>query len=116
MHENIRDSWIAALRSGEYVQGRKMLRSPGNAYCCLGVLCDLYTKHNDAKLRWEQLSDTWYIGDRSAVLPSVVSHWAGLRDSNPASSVMLGSNRLFSELNDVGWTFAQIADQIEKDL
>lgn len=33
------DKWIKALRSGEYVQGKKTLyNSYRNTYCCLGVL------------------------------------------------------------------------------
>lgn len=35
--------WTAALRSGNYTQGRYRLRSgtENPEYCCLGVLCDL---------------------------------------------------------------------------
>lgn len=33
--------WIAALRSGNYNQGRYLLHSKENNYCCLGVLCDI---------------------------------------------------------------------------
>lgn len=34
--------WIAALRSGEYKQGRNgFLRSSDDMYCCLGVLCEI---------------------------------------------------------------------------
>lgn len=33
------DKWVAALRSGEYKQGRGQLYVPKeNSYCCLGVL------------------------------------------------------------------------------
>lgn len=38
MKKEIRDKWCAALRSGEYEQGRGQLRSEDNRYCCLGVL------------------------------------------------------------------------------
>lgn len=30
--------WLAALRSGEYTQGRYCLRDTSGGYCCLGVL------------------------------------------------------------------------------
>jgi len=39
-----KDKWLEALRSKDYVQGRKRLRyktSNEDTYCCLGVLCDL---------------------------------------------------------------------------
>jgi len=39
MNRIIRDRWIAALRSGEYQQGRELLRTKDGTFCCLGVLC-----------------------------------------------------------------------------
>lgn len=36
--------WVAALRSGEYKQGRGCMRNKFDAYCCAGVLCDVYSK------------------------------------------------------------------------
>lgn len=30
--------WLAALRSGEYKQGKQTLRTSDNKFCCLGVL------------------------------------------------------------------------------
>ena len=41
MDREIRDKWIAALRSGKYQQGRCTLRDKQNKFCCLGVLCDI---------------------------------------------------------------------------
>lgn len=32
--------WLAALRSGEYKQGKNKLRD-GDRFCCIGVLCDI---------------------------------------------------------------------------
>jgi hypothetical protein len=32
-----RATWLAALRSGEYQQARRVLHRPGVGYCCLGV-------------------------------------------------------------------------------
>lgn len=34
-------TWVAALHSGRYPPGKRMLRSINNRYCCLGVGCDL---------------------------------------------------------------------------
>lgn len=42
MDAEIKRKWIKALRSGTYKQGRNQLRK-GDAYCCLGVLCDVTT-------------------------------------------------------------------------
>ena len=37
MPKEIKDKWIAALRSGKYKQGKYRLENDGG-YCCLGVL------------------------------------------------------------------------------
>lgn len=40
MKQELKDKWIAALRSGEYQQGRAQLYDEATgAFCCLGVLC-----------------------------------------------------------------------------
>lgn len=39
MTPELKAKWIAALRSGEYQQGRGRLRTDDNRFCCLGVLC-----------------------------------------------------------------------------
>lgn len=49
MNQEVRHEWAAALRSGEYKQGRMALTReaiPGTpkTYCCLGVLCDVMVK------------------------------------------------------------------------
>ena len=42
MDRALRDRWVAALRSGDYKQGRVYLHnSEGDTWCCLGVLCDV---------------------------------------------------------------------------
>ena len=42
--------WVAALRSGTYQQGQRVLRNDHNGYCCLGVLCDLVK--GELGLKW----------------------------------------------------------------
>ena len=42
--QELKDSWLAALRSGEYEQGRHQFKTPEGKYCCLGVLC-MVMKH-----------------------------------------------------------------------
>jgi hypothetical protein len=41
MDADIKQRWVAALRSGHYKQGRFDLRFVDNTFCCLGVLVDL---------------------------------------------------------------------------
>jgi hypothetical protein len=41
MKADIKEKWVAALRSGKYNQGRAYLKDAAGNYCCLGVLCDI---------------------------------------------------------------------------
>lgn len=41
MDRELRERWVAALRSGKYEQGAGCLRTKEDKFCCLGVLCDL---------------------------------------------------------------------------
>lgn len=44
MKIELKEKWLAALRSGKYVQGHRQLKNTNNtvpSYCCLGVLCDV---------------------------------------------------------------------------
>lgn len=38
---DLQTRWLAALRDGSYKQGKSHFRNENNAYCCLGVVCDL---------------------------------------------------------------------------
>lgn len=53
MTEEQLNTWIAALRSGEYKQGSGMLRSTNDEYCCLGVCIDAL-----GLAKWERADDT----------------------------------------------------------
>jgi hypothetical protein len=53
----IKSKWLAALRSGKYIQGRGLLinRHPTNwpipvVHCCLGVLCEVVAEENGTEL------------------------------------------------------------------
>lgn len=129
MNEEIKALWLAALRSGDYKQGKHVLRA-GDKFCCLGVLCDLAFKAGRVETR--QLDDvvnedgepvtTGYVDTngmiRSGVLPQSVVDWAGLNDSNPAVVVdpESGYKSRLSSLNDAGRPFTKIADYIEGSL
>lgn len=113
MKARIKKLWIKALRSGKYEQGKGALRV-NDAFCCLGVLCDLHA--HAFKKRWKKDSadgDYSYDGDDS-VLPKSVQQWAGIDDADP---VLLGrgaNKQRAAELNDSGRPFDYIAERIEK--
>jgi hypothetical protein len=112
MNQRIKKLWIKALRSGEYKQGKealRLLRGRGkpDAFCCLGVLCDLHSKTKNGS-KWKGGA---YLGDE-AELPPPVIEWAGLDNKNP----MLGRELSAAEYNDSGKSFNFIANRIEKYL
>ena|SRR6188768_1756975 len=113
MDPEVKARWVKALRSGEYVQVQDRLRK-GSKHCCLGVLCDLYTKESGKRwgfsgMKWRDIFDF-------ADLPGPeVCIWAGLPDENPV--VRIGkAKRALSGHNDNGAPFAEIADAIEEQL
>lgn len=115
MDNLVKPMWLAALRSGEYAQGRNQLKN-GDNYCCLGVLCDLYRKvSKDAKWKDGYFDDgeTRY----SQLPPHSVMEWAGLDLLNPLVRPRKdGSPKTLSSLNDAGMSFRKIANLIERQL
>ena len=115
MNPEVKAKWVAALRSGEYKQGRGALRNAADEFCCLGVLCDL------SPFPWlgppeRKMRPSYDIEERphfltSGYLSEPVAEWAGLVDTNP----VVDGNTL-SHLNDTGCPFDQIADLIEAEL
>lgn len=130
MNAHIKARWVAALRSGFYVQGYERLRGrdmEGKVrYCCLGVLCELAVQDGITKHAHDEVlstaSTTYYTdGDfhsEKSLLPEVVANWAGLNTTSPY--VDLGPDSpciTLSCLNDQGvMSFYQIADLIEREL
>lgn len=91
MNTQIKEQWVKALRSGEYLQGEGCLRSGKEGerkFCCLGVLCDLYKK-SKRRGKWVKPAedcDRFVLpsGDESEIeLPDPVVEWAGLEDQDP---------------------------------
>ena len=113
MNPEIKAKWVAALRSGEYKQGRGQLRSE-DLFCCLGVLCDLHAKETGSEWRGEA-------HDCSQGTPSRrVVDWAQLGAMNPYVEVG-GARDVIAAHNDgdervPARTFAEIADAIEAQL
>lgn len=116
MNEEIKKRWVAALRSGEYKQGRdKLCDLDTNSYCCLGVLSEIYAQeHPDEKCRQEIGGEVFYF-KCDQVLPIKIVKWAELDGKNPLieSDTICDS---VAEMNDRGKPFSEIADLIEEYL
>lgn len=110
MNTEIKNKWVSALRSGNYVQGKGQLRiDTGNVvkHCCLGVLCDVVNKHHGRSL------------DLNGIYPSSeICELVELDYFNPQVKFgIFGKLEYLTELNDTReLTFEQIADLIEKQL
>ncbi len=106
MNLEIKNLWVAALRSDDYVQGRLAL-CKDNKFCCLGVLCELAAEAGICS-KEEKQSYVLYDGDRS-LLPRSVRDWAGLATISPDAP----DGKKLVSLNDEGTPFREIADLIE---
>ena len=107
--ENIR-KWVEALRSGEYRQGRKLLRV-GDRFCCLGVACDVSNVGE-----WQRRKGiTFEYEEEMGMLPPAVCDWLGVASGDPVLYVSDKRADKASQLNDRDhFTFSQIADAIER--
>jgi hypothetical protein len=103
---------VEALRSGEYKQGEGYLHR-GDRFCCLGVACVLALRDGVAMETAEQAGIVLF-GGSDGVAPSAVMAWLGLQNERGAHEGSVERVTLTS-LNDIGYSFAEIADLIESE-
>lgn len=115
MNKAIKSKWVKALRSGKYKQARNALNID-NKFCCLGVLCDLHraeTKKGEWKKCTVDHNRYNYITGKSKrddLLGRPVMKWARLSKQFGISH----KGKDLTDYNDMGTSFADIADIIEK--
>lgn len=108
MDAGIKAKWIEALRSGKYVQGRTMLRTTDDKFCCLGVLGDVCASDKWALHKFgDEGLDYWSFERDDALLPD---------DFADDRGVPYKTQEQLAEMNDQGKSFIEIADFIEKNL
>lgn len=121
MDPELKTKWVAALRSGEYTQGRGYLYHPlTNSFCCLGVLCAVAglglgeieslgkeTDQEGFRLGWNDEDGDGYesIGDHYGIHSSTRADLMRMNDGKGDPAVKPIKNQR---------TFAEIADFIEK--
>lgn len=121
MNPVVKQKWLAELRSGNYKQGRKLLKQK-TEFCCLGVLCDIHAKEYAGvwiKLEENEPGKEVYSYDKqSCVLPNCVIEWAGIGHSIASCPIMFnGTSQTLAYINDtIKLDFNQIADIIEEQL
>lgn len=114
MNAHIKRAWLEALRNGEYKQGFGKLRHNNDTYCCLGVLCDIYSKIKHIPWTKDECGTYCYLTSYG-VLPENVYVWAELQEENPfiCENSLTGYNDgVMTEQK----TFIEIADLIEQYL
>lgn len=100
MKKELRDKWVAALRSGEYIQGQETLRDTlNNTYCCLGVLCKVSGSPN-----W----DGEHMHGDYAFLQACAQKELGISAEDANRCVLLNDKE--------GKSFPEIADYIEQNI
>lgn len=117
MRPSIKKKWVAALRSGDYKQGRDQLRNEQNEFCCLGVLCNIHAQEHK-RIAARQPNPLLYMGEREQ-LPLEVEKWAGLEGQFDGMMFDKVTQEFFClvELNDFDQlSFDEIADVIERSL
>jgi hypothetical protein len=92
MDATVKAKWIAALRSGNFVQGKEYLHI-GNKYCCLGVLQKIEGLESE--------------GEGLQLLADTACDKIGLE---------LNDQDQLAEMNDNGQSFETIAEYIEQNL
>lgn len=110
MDAEIKSKWVAALRSGDYVQGAgglKQLTDGVVQHCCLGVLCEVLGTRQELP----EESSVWLFGEEEETdhgyLPQSVERSTGIDGV---------TQRQLATKNDTGSSFAEIADYIEENL
>jgi hypothetical protein len=111
MNSQIKEKWIAALRSNEYKQAQGYLHT-NEGFCCLGVLCDLYAEEKNMEWKIENDGNIRSFDGKDQVLPQSVSDWSGVRTDiieNPTYWKLV-------DMNDSGEDFSYIAEYIRENL
>lgn len=102
----LKAQWIAALRSGDYEQGKGFLQK-NDKFCCLGVLQEISGVEKGLGLSLHGACT--YDGCDTLLSPNTQIRF----DCHDAGFTVPGGHRL-SALNDSGVSFANIADLIEE--
>lgn len=97
MDQTVKAVWVAALRSGKFLQGQKYLKSRSGKFCCLGVLRHVMNPR-----------DTNSVHDTGCTLTPEQLAQAGL---DPVQQTILWGMNDYEDKS-----FNEIADYIETEL
>jgi hypothetical protein len=120
VRRDIKDRWVARLRSGQDEQGQSYLNRNGKK-CCLGVLCEIAIEDSvvtriddgDGFMSYLYTDDHGSQFLASTLLPPPVKKWAGLGSDNGAYNDE--PDGLVHHNDGLGQSFAEIAEIIESN-
>lgn len=117
MNKELKQQWIEALRSGKYKQGKGVLRTFSDHFCCLGVLCDVL---DDSKWRDVQTVETNINGHETEVVARIYGEGEGESSSTSLpvnlrerAGLHVADISTLIAMNDGGDGFDLIAKHIE---
>jgi hypothetical protein len=117
MKKELKQKWITALRDNDkYKQTKEALFDQNiNAYCCLGVLCEVMGLHKDARGAFYPEGSEWdESGGFIVSLPSSVLKKINLKTEELN---IANTEAILIEMNDeTNKDFAEIADWIEENI
>lgn len=110
--------WVVALRSGDFSQGKGSLKrkaGDGFNHCCLGIACELNSISNEENDHSKPSDRCSYLFDFGTQATSSFpdSSWFKRVYGFIPFNDFGGDRTALSNLNDDGYSFAQIADVIE---
>lgn len=119
-----KQTWVAALRSGNYTQGHSSLRDKDDAFCCLGVACDLF---DSSRWRKNIVCRRVFEGTQSYLNTSSNYTFRGTQayvniSGYPTKEVLeefcidFELMKMLAEWNDAEFSFEEIAQVIEECL
>ena len=109
-------AWVGLLRSEAYKQGKKVLRTSADTFCCLGVACDSYDPKGWTDKMNLSHATRWSWRENASSLPVEVMTYYGLQSPCGWFVDANGKKNSLAAMNDNNTSFAEIADVIEAEL
>jgi hypothetical protein len=132
MKAKYKQQWLAALRSGEFLQCREVMRlvdkNGQERFCVLGVLAELVRRECPDKFKWSRFGTDAGGNTRFDLRPRgggraserwwrAIEKKLGVRLFGDAIIEYLGESHTIAELNDdFGLTFDEATDLLEAQL
>ena len=114
MDRKVKETWIKALKSGEFKQGKGYLESDGK-YCALGILSLLSLV--EGQCTYNLVDGLGRFDNKRFTLSYNTLNWAGMDLEDFKIDVIYeGESTTIADLNDRGLNFKELARIIDRNL